>query len=447
MKRVDKKNIEDILALTPMQEGMLFHYLKAPDNYHYFEQLSLDISGEINKNFFVQAWNFVIQTNEMLRTVFRWEKIKKPVQIILKHHPLKPKYYDFSEIKKKTGKSKNENESKSEKKKWIEEIKAKDRNEKFDLSDVPFRVTLCKIEDEKYEMIISNHHILYDGWSNGIILKEFFEAYDKLCKRNTSTTTPVNLKPLVKTKFKEFVAFIENQDIKKQETFWSGYLEGFETPTELPVKNGVVYANVKEKAGSTIKSIGCYKIKISKGVKDSFQNFIKKHKITFASLVYSAWGILLQKYTNTKDVVFGTTVSGRSASLKGIEDIVGLFINTLPLRIRSYASEKVVDLVNRTNDTLREREGYEGTSLVKIKEYSEINYSQELFDSIVVVENYPLDLNCQFPLRKRGLTVHPESMVEMTHYDLTVVVSLLFDNIDVHFIYNSDLFKEATIKK
>jgi amino acid adenylation domain-containing protein len=439
MKRVDKKNIEDILALTPMQEGMLFHYVKDPGNSRYFEQLSLDISGEINRNYFEQAWNFVIRANEMLRTVFRWEKIEKPVQVILNHHPFKPKYYDFPGIEKKSGRRENENEN--ETKKWIEEIKTKEWNESFDLSDVPFRVTLCKMEEKKYEMIISNHHILYDGWSNGTILKEFFDVYDQLEKKKTLPTPPV------KTKFKEFVERVKNQDRKKQETFWRTYLEDFETPTELPVKNVNFYVNANEKPGARIKTIGCYKIKISKEVNDSIRDFVKKHKVTLASLVYSAWGILLQKYTNTRDVVFGTTVSGRTASLKGIEDMVGLFINTLPLRIRTYAGETVVDLVIRTNDTLRVRDGYEGTSLVKIKEYSAVSQKQALFDSIVVVENYPLDFDSRFPLRKGGLTVHLDAVVEMTHYEVSVVVSLLFDHIDVRFIYNSDLFEEAAVEK
>ena len=148
MQKLDKTNIEDILALTPMQEGMLFHYLKDPGSDYYFEQLSLEISGKINKEIFEKAWNFVIESNEMLRAVFRWEKVDKPVQIILKGHQFQPRYCDFSE------KAANDVQNQ------LEEIKGKDREQEFDLREVPFRVTLCKTEENKYEMIISNHHIL-----------------------------------------------------------------------------------------------------------------------------------------------------------------------------------------------------------------------------------------------------------------------------------------------
>ncbi|MGD2089904.1 MAG: condensation domain-containing protein, partial [Candidatus Aminicenantes bacterium] len=165
---MDRKNTADIVALTPLQEGMLFHYLREPGSDLYFEQLSLDISGRMDIGFFEKAWNVVIETNEMLRTVFRWEKLKDPVQIHLKKHKCKLKVYDLS------------NKDNSQKKAALEQIKAKDRQKNFDLSRVPFRVILCKIAENKYRLIISNHHILYDGWSTGIILREFFEVYQAL---------------------------------------------------------------------------------------------------------------------------------------------------------------------------------------------------------------------------------------------------------------------------
>jgi NRPS condensation-like uncharacterized protein len=155
---VDKKNIENILGLTPTQEGMLFHYLKDPEGTQYFEQLCLNISGQIDIEYFEQAWNIVVKTNEMLRTVFRWEKLEKPAQIILREYTCDFCVYDL------TGKNHSRQEA------ALEEIKAKDRQKLFDLGRVPFRVGFCKTAENKYQLIISNHHILYDGRSTGIIL-------------------------------------------------------------------------------------------------------------------------------------------------------------------------------------------------------------------------------------------------------------------------------------
>jgi iturin family lipopeptide synthetase B len=148
MKKSDKKNIEDILSLTPMQEGMLFHYLKDPNSHYYFEQLSLEISGVIDVDVFKKAWNFVIETNEMLRAVFRWEKLEKPTQIILKEHKLQLKFYDISDRET------------NERKRKLEEIKARDRKAKFNLREVPYRVTLSVIPSPNHpskSIVFKNH--------------------------------------------------------------------------------------------------------------------------------------------------------------------------------------------------------------------------------------------------------------------------------------------------
>jgi hypothetical protein len=416
--KTGRKDIEDIIALTPMQEGMLFHYLEDPGSDYYFEQLNLDISGEIEIDIFEKAWDLVIETNEMLRTMFRWQEVENPLQIILKDHHIQPGYYDFS------------GKEQGEKKKRLEEVMFNDREKKFGLrkTEVPSRINLCKLEKDKYRMIVSNHHILYDGWSNGIILKEFFKAYDDLSKGK-------DLEKPVKTRFKEFIQWVQNQDIEKQEKYWRSYLEGFDTCTELPVKR---------KKSAQVNNNKTYRWKWGRGKTDELKDFLKDHKLTFASLLYSAWGILLQRYNNIDDVVFGTTVSGRSAKLEGIEDMVGLFINTLPLRTRGRPHEKTGELLNRMERELHLRQDYEHSSLVNIRKWSEISKGQELFDSIVILENYPLEN--RLITGNSGLSIDTFSIFEMTHYDLTVSVST-FDELEVKVIYPGDLFNDESIEK
>ncbi|HLP44985.1 MAG TPA: condensation domain-containing protein, partial [Candidatus Kapabacteria bacterium] len=325
MEKLDPKQIETILALTPLQQGMLFNYLQNPQGQLYFEQLSLDISGEIAVERFEKAWNTVIETNEMLRTVFRWGKLEKPSQIILKKHPCKVIVYDLS--------AKENNQ----KKMALEEIKDKDRHETFDLHQVPFRVILCKLDDNKYEMVISNHHILYDGWSTGIILKEFFRYYHELSHGGRT------LKLHVKSSFKEFIKWIQNQDKNKQEQFWQEYLAGVDTPTALPIKI----------RNDETKKAACYSLFLEENIKDMLDVFVKNNRVTLAAIFYGAWGILLQKYCAGEDVIMGTTMSGRSAQVKGIEEMVGLFINTIPLRVQTFPGEKISDVVFRTDNLLR----------------------------------------------------------------------------------------------
>ncbi|MGD2085225.1 MAG: amino acid adenylation domain-containing protein [Candidatus Aminicenantes bacterium] len=425
LKKTNRKDIEDIIALTPTQEGMLYHYLKDHQRDYYFEQLSFTISGAVDFNYFKQAWDLVIETNEMLRTRFRWNRVKKPVQIILKKHPLQAIFHDFSR------KGMDENY----KGKLLEEIKDKDRKNRFDLNAVPFRVTLCKIDEYKYEMIISNHHILYDGWSNRIILKEFFSFYHDLVQKKSL------LKPH-KHKYKEYINWIQGQEVQKQREYWTRYLKNIDTRSELSIKR-----RKGKNINTTTSGNSYYKLKFSQKDREKLEIFTKRHQITLACLFYSAWGILLQRYNNCEDVIFGTTVSGRSAAVKGIEDIVGLFINTIPLRVctHCHGHEQVKNFLNRVNKELQERQGYESASLVEIKEYGQVVVEEALFDTIFVIENYPLH-RVLVESNRSLLSVDSYSILETTHYDLTVGVTVVED-IEIEFTYKKDLFEESLIKE
>ena len=415
MEKLDPNGIENILPLTPMQEGMLFHYLKDPRSGLYFEQLSLEISGAIDIQVFEKAWNVIIQANEMLRTVFRWEKLEKPSQVILKEYPSQINFHDFSgldDVQKKTS---------------FEKVKNDDRDESFDLTRVPFRVILCKLAETQYGMIVSNHHILYDGWSNGIILKEFFNAYHSLSKGEQTLPIPA------KSSFKEYVKWLQSRDRNKQEHYWRNYLADFETATELPIKR-----KKEETSGA-----GDYSITLGDDIQNKLDAFIKNNKVTLASVFYSAWGILLQRYCCSEDILFGTTVSGRSAKLKGIEDMVGLFINTIPLRINIYPCEMILNVVSQTDRLLREREEFEHTPLVDIGGRDVARNVSTLFDTIVVIENYPLD-NHLIP-EGSLLSIQSYSMVEATHYDLTVGI-MPVKGIEIKFSFKQELFENDAIE-
>ncbi|NIM10750.1 MAG: AMP-binding protein [Candidatus Aminicenantes bacterium] len=427
MKELSRRDVEDILALTPMQEGMLFHYLENMDGDQYFEQLSLEISGEIHEGYFEQAWNWVKDTNEMLRAQFRWEEIKKPVQIILRDHPLQVKTYDFS----------NENDKPTEQ--LIKEMKHEDRKNKFDLHNVPFRVTLCKLKedrygDSKYLALFSHHHILVDGWSTGIILKEFLEAYYNLTNGN-----PLEKKG--KNRFKEFVKWMQTQDKARQASYWQGYLKAFDTRTPLPIK---------EKHNSINNDIKRYRYRFPEAWTNRMRAFVKDQEITLASLLYTAWGIMLQKYTDSYDVVFGTTVAGRNAKIKDVENMVGLFINTVPMRVRREAHTTVSNLLEHVHHSLQVREEYESTSLTDVKKNSQLDGKESLFDTILVIENYPLDmvLNSTDQDKNKGnsFSIDSYSMFYKTNYDLTVEIET-FNDVAVIFTYQEALFSDPAIKR
>ncbi|NOQ27489.1 MAG: amino acid adenylation domain-containing protein [Bacteroidales bacterium] len=411
--KLDKTNIEDIVDLTSLQEGILFHYLKDESKNLYFVQLSLEIQGVIKSDYFQKAWNKVVDNNEMLRTVYRWEKLNKPVQVILKEKNVDIRYYDLS---------KEESTKESE----YQKIKLKDSEKNFDLREVPFRLTLCKFKTDKYSLLISNHHIIYDGWSNGIILKEFLNFYNELV---TVSTLKINKK----TSFKNYLKF-NHKPSTEDESFWKDYLKGFELKNVFGLKS---FNSIPDNSNNQSHRFSISEDKFSK-----LNQLCKSQKLTIADILYSAWGILLSKYSGESDILFGTTISGRNIKFEGIEQMVGLFINTIPIRIRITPDKPLISVLKENAKRTLGRGRFENVPLRNILDYSAYK-ENELIESIFVVENYPLDKeNLQ---HQDELAFKAFSIQETTNYKLTVS-ALISDEIEISLNYINAYFQKELIE-
>ncbi|MBP2000609.1 amino acid adenylation domain-containing protein [Paenibacillus shirakamiensis] len=414
--KIDKANVEHILGLTSTQEGMLFHYVSDPDQSYYVEQLYLDISSAVNHSAFRKAWGTVARINEMLRVVFRWDKLEHPVQIILKEHPLSITERDYSEFPLEEAQI------------LAEQSRLEDRMQGFDLETAPLRIHLFKLRADRYQMSLTWHHILFDGWSNGILIQEFLEAY-------TAHASSIEFISQPKTSFKEFLRWKQAQDLEQQQFFWTEQLQGVEGATALP-EEGHLNA---ETVGNIDKVIRSFSLEDTTRMND----FAKQYDITMASFLYSIWGLLLQKYNHTEDVLFGTTVSGREPSIRGIEQMVGLFINTIPLRIQSSTEMQGADYVQSVDRHLKRREPFEHTGLSSILACTDAVAPSELISSIVVLENYPLDLT----LLDRGpLAINHYQMEESTHYGLTLGIQM-WREVEVELAYDTKRFTSQMIQR
>ena len=394
--KLDRSNIEDIIPLTPMQEGMLFHYIMEPETLAYHEQISFGLVGKIKPDLMQKAWGFVTQKNEMLRAVYRWKNIDNPIQVILKNHQVAMSYYDLT---------KKEVEQK------LAEIKQADFRNRIDIEQETLRVMLCKCGANDYTMIISNHHILYDGWSSGIMIKELINAYHALYKGS-------ELNAPFKNKFSEYVKWIASRDKTEQKNYWKSYLAGAE-------QNDGLFSRVNQ---SVMKS---YKCVLQQDLSDLIINFSKENGISTASLLYCAWGILAQKLNNTHDIIFGTTISGRNHPIKGIANMVGLFINTIPLRVQTDSEETIFQLLEKVNEATKNGHEFECTPLVDIQAYAGINNQSQLFNSLVVIENYPLNIN---DYQDEILAITHYSATPRTNYNLTLEITIQ-ERISLNFQY------------
>ncbi len=414
---IEQKEIVDIYPLSPMQEGMLYHYLLEANSQSYFEQVSYRIEGNLNLKYFEQAWNYVIQNNEIFRTIFRWVGVEKPVQIVLKHVPFKVLYRDLSEVPSEE----QENE--------LMKLRDEDRQNQFNLEQGSLmRVINCKLKDNVNEIIWSFHHILIDGWCIRFIMKELFTAYQQL-------ENGIYLQPLNKYKYKNYIEYINQQSKNEVYQFWKEYLEDLELPTLLPTD----YMKKQEiqQVSRVYTYLTCEETKV-------LNELAKNEKITVNSIVQTALGILFQRYSNSKDVVFGAVVAGRPALLPGVEEMIGLFINTVPVRVKNDSNTQVITLLHQIYQESIIRQDYEHAGLVDIKKYCGVKGETPLFDYVIAYEN--------FGESKQGSKIDSEfkfyntSGFEMSNYDLAFRVSMA-ERLNIEIQYNQDLFKEDTIQR
>lgn len=408
-KKLDKANVQDITALTPMQEAMLFQYLRDEQSTVYCEQIILELSGPIQPALLQKTWAILGQQNDALRSLFRWQEIKEPVRIVLRHHTPQLHIQPLPSLTQPQ---------------TVLDMLKEETSKPLALYEVPFHLHLYQETMGKFYLVIIYHHILFDGWSLGCLLKEMVTLYAQLLKG-------IEPAPEVKTPFKQYVRWLQTRDKVEEKAFWQSYWAGCDIRTEMPFDN---------KHRGNVDSLNKCSVTFSTQEAAAIGNFVKKILVTPSAFIYTAWGILLQKYTGSRDVTFGTIVSGRHVPLQGIDNLVGLFINSVPLRLKATAHSHITALIQQTQKDLIARQPFETSALGDIKNYVGLNQSETPFDTYVTIENYPL---AKHLLQKNGvLEVTNFAFKERTDLDLELLV-WLGDGIAFELTYNERRYSEA----
>jgi amino acid adenylation domain-containing protein len=413
------KDIEAIYPLSPMQQGMLFHTLYQPESRIYFEQFRFTIHGDLNKSAFEQAWQQVVQRHAALRSLFVWKNRKQPVQVVRKQVNLTWINRDLHLL------------STEEQQKEIISFLNIDKEQSFELDKAPLmRFVLFQLADETYHFVWSFHHILLDGWSWPILFKEIFAFYESI-----TNNQPLYL--AATRSYRDYINWLQQQDLSSAEEFWRRTLEGFTASTPLVV----------EQAGGQIAHQQTSYIRqqhLSAEATATLKSFAQQHHLTLSTLIQAAWALLLSRYSGESDVVFGATVSGRPHNLSGVESMVGLFINTLPVRVKIPETTDLLPWLVQLQQEHIEREQYSYTSLVDIQGVSEIPRNQPLFESIVVFENYPVNLTLQ--ALPGNLKIADRQALGETNYPLTVV-AIPSDELVIKINYDRNRFDADTIDR
>ncbi|WP_407882729.1 condensation domain-containing protein, partial [Scytonema sp. NUACC26] len=417
---IKAKNLEAIYPLSPMQQGMLFHSFYAPESGVYVEQMTLKLKGDVNVAAFQSAWQKVVDRYSILRTLFIWENRPTPLQVVLKQVDLPWNHLDWRSF------------STAEQQQQLSQLLTAQKQQGFQFNVAPLmECTLIQLSHETYQFIWNHHHILLDGWCLPIIFKEVLSFYSAELQgetRHLPTPTP----------YRDYIAWLNAQDTTAATEFWRQTLQGFSAPTPLVVDltpHPSVPPNLNYQE---------LEFRLSTQVSQKLQALAQQHHLTLSTILQAAWGILLSRYSGEGDIVFGVTVSGRPASLSGVENMVGLFINTLPLRLEISPDQQLIPWLEQIQQLMLELQHYSYTPLVEIQSLSEVPGGTPLFESIVVFENYPIDSSLASV--SGSFEFSNIESYEQTNYPLTVV-AVPGDELLVKIGYDSSRFVEETIER
>ena len=411
--------LETIYPLSPSQQGILFHTLSASQPGAYSKQLRITLRGNLNVAAFEHAWRYITARHAVLRTSFLWKRNDEPLQVVYAHVELPWRQWDWRKLPA------------AEQQKRLEVFLQADERDNFDLARAPLiRLALIQVSDDMYQLIWSFHHLILDGWSWPIVFKEVLLVYEAVCRGEEPQLAPSR-------PFRDYIDWLQHRNISDAETFWRQALKGFTMPTPLRKGSSPQRLANQEVDYRELQS------RLSPELTAALQTWARQQRLTLNTLVQGSWALLLSRYSGEKDVVFGSVVSGRPPDLEGIEAMVGMFINTLPVRLRLSPEEKFLPWLEAFQVQMAELRQYEYSSLARIQEWSELERGLPLFESILAFENYPSTVSS---LRQvSSLDISFTGGFEQTGYPLTLMI-LPGQCLSLRVMYDRQRFDDGTIQ-
>ncbi|TYC20421.1 non-ribosomal peptide synthetase, partial [Micromonospora sp. MP36] len=396
----------DLLPLSTLQEGLLFHALyDGPDRDVYTVQLCFDLAGALDAAALRDAADALLARHANLRAAFRQRPSGESVQVVVDGIRAGWREHDLREL---AGAAQADR---------VRDLLAADRAEGFDLTRPPLlRFTLLRLADTAHRLVLTNHHILLDGWSVPTLMRELLALYAAGGDdRQLPRVAP----------YRDYLAWLGAQDRATAERAWAEALAGLAEPTLLaPADPG----RAPELPDRLV-------IDLPAELTADLQAQARRHGVTLNTVLQGAWGVLLGALTGRGDVVFGGTVSGRPPEIAGVETMVGLFINTLPVRLRLDPAEPVARLLLRLQDQQSALMAHQHLPLTEVQRLAGHG---ELFDTLVVFENYPLDPRL-LTLPGTGLRLTGVSGRDATHYPITVT-AIPGERLRLQLDHRTDLF-------
>jgi amino acid adenylation domain-containing protein len=413
------ENIADFYQLSPMQQGMIVHALQDDASSAYVEIITCVLVGKIDEAAIREAWESVIARHNSLRTAFLWEGLDEPIQVV--HRAIQLPWLSFDWQTK----------TRAEQDAELETFVTAEQARGIDITQAPLmRFALMRTGPEEARLVWTHHHALLDGWSVSILLEEFFACHDAIGS---------GVAPTLRTApdYRGYIDWIKQGDREKAAGFWKNYLRGFREPTPIG-KNAP-----RVRARAVAHNVGEKIFRLDVAETERLREFARTRRVTVNTLVQAAWACVLGHTSGSHDVVFGAIVSGRPAELPDADGTVGLFINTLPMRIDSRSTRPMAEWLTelQTNRALAEPHNF--CALADIHGWSDAPAGAPLFESLLVFENYPVARAAASGASE--LQIREPRVYERTNYPLTLITALLDGELVCKWIFHADRFTEEEI--
>ena len=394
--RDQRQGIADVYPLSPMQAGLLFHSLYAPQGGLYVEQVQNLFRGALDLEALRTAWERVQERHAILRSSFRWEGLRRPVQVVAEQSSLQWHEEDWR------GLSREQQEA------GLREFLRVDRERGFEMNHGPLhRYQVLRLGESEWQLVWSFHHILLDGWCLSLVLQEVYGIYEALVRgAEAALGRPRS--------YRDYIAWLQQQDLEAAKNYWTKRLAGFRAPTQLGLDSA---------ASNEAKSYGEQNLELSSESTRALEALAREQQVTLNTVVQGAWAVLLSRYSGERDVVYGVTVSGRPAELAGVEQMIGLFINTLPLRVEVESAVELGAWLQRLQAEQADMRQYEYSPLVEVQGWSEVERGVALFETLLAFENYPVtNVTGEQRGSESEVQYAQEWAMERTNYPLTLLV-------------------------
>ncbi|NNL67848.1 MAG: AMP-binding protein, partial [Myxococcales bacterium] len=362
--------LEESYALAPMQQGFLFHHLSALPAGVDLEQILIQLEEPLEREAFEAAWRQLAAQHPVLRTRFRWQDVDEPVQEVLAEVAVPFEWRDLRELPA------------AERAGAVDAHADAERARGFDLAQAPlFRVAVLQRDDAAFSVVWSFPHILMDGRSFPLVLRELFARYDA-ARAGQGVELPA------RPPYREFVEWVGARDVAASEPFWRERLAGFREPTPLP---GTPSDAASGEGVSTPVERGERELRLSREATDALRALADANGLSLNHLVQGAWAILLSRYAGQRDVVFGATRAGRAGTVPDADERVGLFINTLPVRIEVSGDRELLPWLAELRARERAVRDHEHTPLAELQAFCDVPAGTPLFESLIVFDHQQLD--------------------------------------------------------